>query len=62
MAQLTQQQSGSHDTPRVHTPWWRRITAVFTLSSMVVLAGLFLAGVITLTLLMILYLLEQAIA
>lgn len=61
MAQLSQHQTGSQDA-RVRTPWWRRITAAFTLSSMVVLAGLFLAGLITLTLLMVLYLLEQAIA
>ncbi|MDH4277007.1 MAG: hypothetical protein OEW83_02860 [Acidimicrobiia bacterium] len=61
MAQLTQHQTKTHEA-RVRTPWWRRITAVFTLSSMVVLAGLFLAGLITLTLLMVLYLLEQAIA
>ncbi len=61
MAQLTQHQTETQQM-RVRTPWWRRITAVFTLSSMVVLAGLFLAGLITLTLLMVLYLLEQAIA
>ena len=61
MAQLTQHQTESASS-RVRTPWWRRVTALFTLSSMVVLAGLFLAGVITLTLLIVLYLLEQAIA
>ena len=61
MAQLTQHQTETHET-RIRTPWWRRITAVFTLSSRVVLAGLFLAGMITLTLLMILYILEKAIA
>lgn len=61
MAQRTQDQTRTHEAG-VRTPWWRRITALFTLSSMVVLAGLFLAGIITLTLLMVLYLLEQAIA
>ncbi len=61
MPQRTQHQSKTGDAG-VRTPWWRRITAVFTLSSMVVFAGLFLAGIITLTLLMVLYLLEQAIA
>ena len=61
MAELTQHQTETHEA-RVRTPLWRRITAAFTLSSMVVLAGLFLAGLITLTLLMVLYLLEQAIA
>ncbi len=61
MAQLTKDQSSTGES-RVRTPWWRRITAVFTLSSMVVIAGLFLAGMITLTLLLVLYLLEQAIA
>jgi len=50
------------DNTNTRTPLWRRVTAVFTLSSMVVLGGLFLAGVITLTILMVLYLLEQAIA
>ena len=43
-------------------PLWRRITALFTLSSMVVLGGLILAGMITLAILMVLYLMEQAIA
>lgn len=52
----------TEDNTDVHTPLWRRITAAFTLSSMVVLGGLLLAGVITLTILMLLYLLEQAIA
>ena len=52
----------STDNTNVHTPLWRRLTAVFTLSSMVVLGALFLAGMITLTILMLLYLLEQAIA
>ncbi len=61
MAQLTDRQNETADM-RVRTPWWRRITALFTLSSMVVFAGLFLAGMITLTLLLVLYLLEQAIA
>ena len=50
------------DKTDVHTPLWRRLTAAFTLSSMVVLGALFLAGVITLAILMALYLLEQAIA
>lgn len=54
----------THRQPKndVRTPLWRRITAVFTLSSLVVLSGLFLAGVITLTALMLLFLLERAIA
>ena len=52
----------STDNTNVHTPLWRRLTAVFTLSSMVVLGAPFLAGMITLTILMLLYLLEQAIA
>jgi hypothetical protein len=50
------------DNSNVRTPLWRRLTAAFTLSSMVVFGALFLAGVITLTILMVLYLLEQAIA
>ena len=47
---------------KIRTPLWRRLTAVFTLSSLVVLVGLFLAAVTSLTVLMLLFLLERAIA
>jgi low temperature requirement protein LtrA len=57
VAQIAQQSNND-----VRTPLWRRVTAVFTLSSLVVLSGLLLAGVITLTVLMLLFLLERAIA
>jgi hypothetical protein len=43
-------------------PLWRRITAFFTLSFMTVVAGVFLAGIIGVTALMILFVLERAIA
>lgn len=43
-------------------PYWRRITAVFTLCFMVILTGLFLAALIGTTILMILFVLERAIA
>lgn len=43
-------------------PLWRRISAFFTLSFMTVVAGVFLAGILGLTALMILFVLERAIA
>lgn len=44
------------------TPLWRRVTALFTLSFLSVVAGLVLATVLGLTALMVLFLLERAIA
>lgn len=44
------------------TPLWRRITALFTLSFLSVVGGLVLATVLGLTALMILFVLERAIA
>lgn len=47
---------------KVRIPIWRRLTALFTLSFMTVVAGVFLAGIIGVTALMILFVLERAIA
>ncbi len=47
---------------RSRIPLWRRVTALFTLSFMTILAGMLLAGVLALTVLMALFLLERAIA
>ncbi len=49
-------------TTKSRIPLWRRVTALFTLSFMTILAGVFLAAVLGLTALMILFLLERAIA
>ena len=48
------------DQPR--TPWWKRITALFSLASLVVVVGVFLAAVIGVTALLMLFILERAIA
>ena len=47
---------------RGRIPLWRRVTALFTLSFMTILAGILLAGVLALTVLMALFVLERAIA
>ena len=62
MAETKTTQTSNPSMATVRTPLWRRLTALFTLSSLVVVAGLILALVITLAILMVLYLLEQAIA
>jgi len=49
-------------TTKARIPLWRRFTAFFTLSFMTIVAGILLAGVLGLTALMILFLLERAIA
>lgn len=58
--------TGSSGAPRtqgkVKTPWWRRITALFTLGSVVVVSGLALAVMITLAVLMAVFIVERAIA
>ncbi len=51
---------GSRDD--AHTPLWRRVTALFTLGSLVVVIGVFVAMVIALTALLALFVLERAIA
>ncbi|MGH1490818.1 MAG: hypothetical protein ACRBK7_15750 [Acidimicrobiales bacterium] len=54
--------SGESGRSRTRIPLWRRITALFTLSFMTVLGGILLAGILGLTALMILFVLERAIA
>lgn len=48
------------ERPRI--PIWRRITALFTLSFMTIVAGVFLAAALGATALIALFLLERAIA
>jgi hypothetical protein len=43
-------------------PLWRRITALFTLSSLVILIGVLVAAIIGATALLALFVLERAIA
>jgi hypothetical protein len=45
-----------------HTPLWRRITALFSLGSLVVVLGVLLAAVIGATVLLMLFVLDRAIA
>ncbi len=54
--------SGTTGRSRVRIPIWRRVTALFTLSFMTVLGGILLAGILGMTALMILFVLERAIA
>lgn len=54
--------SGLKGRPRVRIPIWRRLTALFTLSFMTVLGGILLAVILGTTALMILFVLERAIA
>ncbi len=50
-------------TPRsARIPLWRRFTAVISLAAMVLIGGLVLAGLITITILLLIFLVEQAIA
>ena len=49
-------------TTKPRVPLWRRVTALFTLSFMTIVAGVFLAGALALSALMVLFLLERAIA
>lgn len=46
----------------VRTPLWRRVTALFSLGSIVVMTGIGLAVVIGATALLMLFVLERAIA
>lgn len=59
---MTQQDLGRRGPRKVRTPLWRRLTALFTLSSMVIVGGLVLAAVITLTMVMLVFVIERAIA
>ena len=61
------QHSAQHATKRdsgadAHTPIWRRVTALFTLGSLVVVTGVALAAVIAAAALLALFVLERAIA
>jgi hypothetical protein len=47
---------------RSRIPLWRRVTALFTLSFLTVLGGILLAAVLGMTALMVLFILERAIA
>ncbi len=55
-------QAGSGGRRRARIPLWRRVTALFTLSFITVIAGILLAVVLGTTALLILFLLERAIA
>lgn len=57
MVSAAHQQSDS-----VRTPLWRRITALFSLGTMVIIGGLILGALITLTALMMVFIVERAIA
>lgn len=62
MQQMMYQNTGQRGLRKVRTPLWRRVTALFTLGSIVVVGGLALAAMITLTVLMVIFLVERAIA
>ena len=62
MQQMTYQNTGHQGPQQVRTPLWRRITALFTLGSLVIVSGLVLAAIITLTALMLIFVIERAIA
>lgn len=47
---------------KVRTPIWRRLTALFTLSFMSVVIGFLLAAALGITALLVLFVLERAIA
>ena len=55
-------QPAAPDGRRARIPLWRRVTALFTLSFMTILGGLLLAAILGMTALMILFVLERAIA
>ena len=56
------QQAESGFRSEARTPLWRRVTALFTLGSLVVLTGIGLAAVIGAAALLLLFVLERAIA
>lgn len=62
MQQMTYQDTGERGPRKVRTPIWRRITALFTLGSLVIVSGLVLAAIITLAALMLIFVIERAIA
>ena len=50
------------ETRDARTPLWRRVTALFTLGSLVVLIGVGLAAAMGVAVLLMLFVLERAIA
>lgn len=54
--------SGTSGRSWTRIPLWRRITALFTLSFLTVLGGMLLAVILGTTVLLILFVLERAIA
>ena len=49
-------------TSRVRVPLWRRFTALFTLSFLSVIGGFLLAAALGVSILLVLFVLERAIA
>ena len=63
MIQQSAQPASKRGSPTdAHTPIWRRVTALFTLGSLVVVTGVGLATVIATVALLALFVLERAIA
>lgn len=63
MAQPTAGTSHKRLRPReVRTPFWKRLTSLFGLSSIVVLGGVLLAAILGLMVVVMLFALERAIA
>ena len=44
----------------VRTPWWRRLTALISLGSLVIIAGITIAAMLGISALLLLMLLERA--
>ncbi len=60
---MTASSQTAPEKPRsARIPLWRRFTAVISLAAMVLIGGLVLAGLITITILLLIFLVEQAIA
>lgn len=55
---LASRRTPSHQ--RVRTPWWRRLTALISLGSLVIIAGITLAAVAGVSALLLLMILERA--
>lgn len=65
MIEVDQQPRGrlaARTRTRIRTPLWRRITALFSLAFVSVVSGVALAGLLGMTALLLLFLLERAIA
>ncbi len=54
--------AGGHQRSRIRIPLWRRITALFSLAFLSVIGGVVIAGILGGTALLLLFLLERAIA